>query len=88
MTSADFVFRKPHRRLFELAAQRMHLDPARIWFVGDSFENDVGGAAEAGMVPIWYHVDAAMGQVAPPAAQVVTGWPDFKQLLQTTLMVR
>jgi putative hydrolase of the HAD superfamily len=85
MTSADFVFRKPHRRLFELAALRMQVEPARIWFVGDSFENDVCGAAEAGMVPIWYRVDAPAGRETPPAVHAVTGWPEFSELLQTAV---
>jgi putative hydrolase of the HAD superfamily len=85
MTSADWGLRKPHRRVFALAARRIGVEPGRIWFVGDSYEHDVGGAAAAGMVPIWYR--PAGGAEAPraPAAAVVSAWIEFRDLLEDTL---
>ncbi len=46
---------KPDLRIFRLAQQRMGLDPATmdLWFVGDSFANDIAGAAGAGWKTIW-----------------------------------
>lgn len=86
MTSADFVLRKPHRRLFELAAQRIGAEPAAIWHVGDSYESDVCGAAEAGMVPIWYRIGVGEGRT-DPAARVVGHWREFNELLASALDV-
>ncbi len=46
---------KPDVRIFRLAEERMALDPETmdIWFVGDSFANDIAGAAGAGWKTIW-----------------------------------
>lgn len=46
---------KPDLRIFRLAEERMGLDPEtmEIWFVGDSFANDIVGAAAAGWKTIW-----------------------------------
>lgn len=46
---------KPDLRIFRLAEERMELDRETmdIWFVGDSFANDIAGAAGAGWKTIW-----------------------------------
>lgn len=46
---------KPDLRIFRLAEERMDLDPETmdIWYVGDSFANDIAGAAGAGWKTIW-----------------------------------
>lgn len=46
---------KPDLRIFRLAQERMGLDPGStdIWYVGDSFANDIAGAAGAGWKTIW-----------------------------------
>jgi putative hydrolase of the HAD superfamily len=85
MASADFVFRKPHRRLFDLATQRMGEEPGRIWFVGDSFENDVCGAAAAGMVPVWYRVGDAAEPRPGTAAYIVRDWAELGGLFRSAV---
>lgn len=82
MASSDYVLRKPHPRLFELAARRLGVGPNQVWFVGDSYENDVCGAAKVGMVPIWYRPGAGSGRQAPPAAHVIDTWSAFAMLLK------
>ena len=54
IASSDYVFRKPSRHLFELAAGRAKLRPGEIWFCGDDVVCDVEGASAAGMFPVWY----------------------------------
>ena len=46
---------KPDVRIFRLTEERMGLDPENmdIWYVGDSFANDMVGAAGAGWKTIW-----------------------------------
>jgi FMN phosphatase YigB (HAD superfamily) len=87
MTSADFLYRKPHRRLFELATQRMGEEPGRLWFVGDSFECDVCGAAAAGLVPVWYQVGSVPGPPVKPAWRVVRDWSEFGELIRSAINV-
>jgi FMN phosphatase YigB (HAD superfamily) len=85
IASADYVVRKPHRLLFELASRRLGTRPEETWFVGDSFECDVGGAAAAGMVPIWYHPAEASSDDCAPAAHAVASWSEFRELLEASI---
>ena len=54
MTSSEYVFRKPHRYIFETAIIKSGLNPDEIWFCGDNPTADVIGASNAGMYPVWY----------------------------------
>lgn len=47
--------RKPHTRIFQLAAEKVHQQLAGAWMIGDSPEADIGGACQAGIASIWLH---------------------------------
>ena len=49
VASADVGYRKPHPRIFQIAAKRLGLAPQDLLYVGDSVEDDVAGATSAGM---------------------------------------
>ncbi|MEE0419681.1 MAG: HAD family hydrolase [Lachnospiraceae bacterium] len=51
--SDDVGAAKPDRKIFDHAAKVLGLEPQRICFVGDSFENDVRGAKMAGWQSVW-----------------------------------
>lgn len=53
IVSGEIGITKPDLRIFRLAESRMNLDPETTWYVGDSFENDIAGAAGAGWHTIW-----------------------------------
>lgn len=55
ISSADYGFRKPSRRIFEIAIKKMGLPPGDIWFVGDRLDIDVAGAIDSGLCPVWYN---------------------------------
>ncbi|MFC1946761.1 HAD family hydrolase [Chloroflexota bacterium] len=55
ISSADYGVRKPHPRIYDIAARKMGLEPQDIWFVGDKPQFDVKGAITAGMHPVWYN---------------------------------
>lgn len=60
-TSEEVGYRKPDRRMFETAKERLRragIDPARTLMVGDRYGHDVEGAREAGLVPVGYGEDA------------------------------
>jgi putative hydrolase of the HAD superfamily len=44
--------RKPERRLYEAAAQRLGVQPEACVFVGDGNDDELAGAARAGMRPV------------------------------------
>ena len=92
LSSADYMIRKPDRRLFEVALLKADLPPEKVWFCGDSYEKDVVGARSAGIFPVWYedgrvdHSPANSRQEAcaedPPLLHI-TGWMQMIELLKT-----
>lgn len=54
MASSDYMFRKPHPRIFEMALAKAKLSPDKVWFCGDNPVCDIEGAYGAGMTPVWY----------------------------------
>jgi HAD superfamily hydrolase (TIGR01662 family) len=84
MSSADYAIKKPHPTLFRAAARRLRCEPEGIWFVGDSLECDVAGAAAAGMIPIWFagpcnDVHTLPWNVAPSWSDVIRLWEKSKE---------
>ncbi len=54
ITSSNYIFRKPNKRIFELALEKADLKPEEVWYIGDQYECDIKGALLAGMFPVWY----------------------------------
>lgn len=54
IASSEYAFRKPHKRIFELALRKAKLEPCDAWYCGDNAVFDVDGAADCGMSSVWY----------------------------------
>lgn len=54
ISTSEYMFRKPSRRIFELALEKAELPPGDVWYIGDNYQCDVAGARNAGMFPVWY----------------------------------
>ena len=54
LATSEYLFRKPHVRIFNLALEKARLKPQDVWYVGDNYTCDIVGARNAGMFPIWY----------------------------------
>ena len=54
LASSDYIFRKPHKRIFEMALVKAKLSAEQIWFCGDNPICDIEGAYNTGMKPVWY----------------------------------
>ncbi len=63
--SCDVGYRKPHRRIFELALAELEVEPADAVFVGDLLDADVMGATRAGLRAIWLNQADAVEQAMP-----------------------
>lgn len=46
---------KPSNTLFERALEILEVNPERVIMVGDSFSHDIIGAANAGIIPVWFN---------------------------------
>ncbi len=57
--SQDVRIEKPDRRIFEIAARRAGCPMEQLLHVGDSLENDVAGARNAGAPSVWLNRDGA-----------------------------
>ena len=53
LTSAACSYRKPHRRIFELALSNWYFLPSEAVMVGDNLDADVRGAQSVGLFGIW-----------------------------------
>ena len=67
IASSEYIFRKPHPRIFELALKKSGLAPDEVWFAGDNVVWDVDGSAAAGMTPIWFKKHLRLCQDVPSA---------------------
>jgi putative hydrolase of the HAD superfamily len=54
LASSEYAFRKPHKRIYELALRKAKLDASDVWYCGDNAFCDVDGAASCGIFPVWY----------------------------------
>ncbi len=54
LATSEYVFRKPHNRIFELALRKAKLKPNEVWYCGDNAYYDVEGALNMGIFPVWY----------------------------------
>jgi len=53
LSAADVGRKKPHPAMFEAALERAGTQPEETLHVGDHLEDDVSGAAGAGILPVW-----------------------------------
>ncbi|WP_181438596.1 HAD family hydrolase [Paenibacillus sambharensis] len=53
IVSEEAGLRKPDRGIFAIALREMNVQPEEVWFVGDHPVNDMIGAREAGLTPVW-----------------------------------
>lgn len=54
LATSEYMFRKPDKRIFQLALEKAELSPEDVWYIGDQYECDVKGAIGAGLFPVWY----------------------------------
>lgn len=82
ITSSNYIFRKPNRRIFMLALEKAGLTAEDVWYIGDRFECDIKGALAVGMTPVWY-----VGAVDFPFEEqkdilVITDWWELQKRLE------
>jgi putative hydrolase of the HAD superfamily len=84
IASSEYVFRKPHRRIFELALRKAGLHSEEVWYCGDYAYFDVDGAAKAGIFPVWYRGAVEAGNNKQPKSECLTirDWMELIEYLE------
>ncbi len=70
--SCDEHLKKPTRRIYEIACERLNVKPHECIYVGDGSNEELTGAAEVGMYPILKRTDLA--DVYDPHRSDVENW--------------
>lgn len=70
IATSEYMYRKPNKRIFELALEKAGLQPDDVWYIGDQYQCDVVGARAAGLFPVWYV--GASGMKCEERADVLT----------------
>lgn len=53
IVSGDVGINKPDKRIFEVIQEKLQLGVESLYYIGDSLENDIVGANNAGWKSIW-----------------------------------
>jgi len=86
IASSEYVFRKPHKRIFELALRKAKLEPHEVWYCGDNAVFDVDGASGCGIYPIWYKgaISDTNKHVPTRKHLEVNDWDELIEILNKT----
>jgi putative hydrolase of the HAD superfamily len=82
ISSADVGVRKPDSRIFHHALSLIDVAPEDVWFIGDSWQNDVAGAAVVSMWPVWLN-STGLASASDLSHLHVADWSEFRALWNT-----
>ena len=90
IATSEYMYRKPNKRIFDLALEKADLKADEVWYVGDHYECDIEGARNAGMFPVWYQGAARMPNEDNKDKEdvvIVKSWQEFRnEIVQPTLL--
>ena len=81
IATSEYLFRKPHRRIFELALEMADLSADDVWYIGDHYECDVAGSRNAGMFPVWYTGAVNVDTTRDDGVMTVSHWDQLAKAL-------
>ncbi|MBO4418709.1 MAG: HAD family hydrolase [Oscillospiraceae bacterium] len=82
LATSEYLFRKPHPRIFRLALEKADLKPENAWYVGDDYACDLAGARAAGLLPIWYQAAIDFAQADHEDVLRVQAWTELEAILR------
>ena len=83
IATSEYMFRKPNKRIFQLALEKAELNPEDVWYVGDNYECDVVGARNAGIFPVWYVGAKEATYAEKEDILMVKKWGDLQDIIIT-----
>ena len=85
IATSEYMFRKPNKRIFQLALEKGDLNPEDVWYIGDNYECDVVGARNAGIFPVWYVGAKEATYAEKEDVLVIKKWADLQTYWRTVL---
>ena len=82
ITSSNFMFRKPNKRIFDLALEKAELQPGEVWYIGDQYECDVKGSLNAGLLPVWYIGAIDLPYTEDKNILTITDWDELRRRME------
>lgn len=79
--SAECAVEKPDAGIFRAALARLGVPPAACLHLGDTWHEDVVGAAAAGMRPVWFNPHGRLRPAPSPACPEIRSLPGLLSLL-------
>ncbi len=80
IATSEYMFRKPNRKIFELALEKAELPPEDVWYIGDNYQCDAVGARDAGIFPVWY-IGAASDPQGEDDVPTISHWDELRKLI-------
>lgn len=80
IATSEYIFRKPHKRIFELALRKAKLEANDVWYCGDNAYFDIDGASNSGIYPVWYKGAMETENRLTPSADCLTIY-DWQELI-------
>ena len=84
ITSSNFIFRKPNKRIFDLALEKAELQPDEVWYIGDQYECDVKGSLNAGLQPVWYIGAIDLPYTEDKSILTVADWNELRLQMENS----
>ncbi len=81
IATSEYMYRKPHKRIFEFILKKSELRPEDIWYIGDQYECDIVGAKSAGIFPIWYRGAIDMPYEEKEDVLKISDWKELQVML-------
>lgn len=85
IATSEYMFRKPNKRIFDLALEKAGLLAEDVWYIGDQYECDIVGAKNAGLKPIWYLGAIDMNYEKKDDVPTIERWSELINLLEQFL---
>ena len=81
LATSEYMYRKPNKRIFDLALEKAGLMPEEVWYVGDQYECDIVGARNAGIFPVWYLGALDLPYEETEGVMAVADWKRLREIL-------
>lgn len=82
IATSEYMYRKPNKRIFDLALEKADVEADQVWHIGDQYECDIIGAKNAGIFPVWY-----VGAINMPCEEKgdilkITDWEELRARME------